>query len=118
MRTAALFAACALGLVMGVSPVIAAASGQSRDGHNRRVRVHNQTGWTITRFYAADARTHSWVQYPLGAPAMDPGRSWVLNIDDGSGACLYDLKAEFANGQNLVRPAVNVCVVADYYYLR
>lgn len=91
---------------------------QSRDGYNRRVRIHNQTGWTMVRFYASDVRTSSWEEDILGRQVLRSGSSIVMNIDDGSGACLYDFRAEFSNGQALERGRVNVCQIADYYYTR
>ena len=91
---------------------------QSRDGYNRRVRIHNQTGWTMLRFYASDVRTTSWEEDILGSDVLGAGRSLVINIDDGTGACLFDFKAEFTNGQELIRNNVNVCQIADYYYTR
>jgi ABC-type antimicrobial peptide transport system permease subunit len=54
----------------------------------------------------------------LGRDVLSAGRSIMMNIDDGSGACLYDFKAEFTNGQVLTRYNVNVCQIADYYYTR
>lgn len=91
---------------------------QSRDGLNRRVRIHNQTGWTMTHFYASDSRVNSWQEDMLGRSVLSAGRSVMMNIDDGSGACLYDFKARFTNGQELTRFGVNVCQIADYYYTR
>jgi len=91
---------------------------QSRDGQNRRVRIHNQTGWTMLRFYASDARKSDWEEDILGSDTLDSGQSWTVNIDDGSGACMYDFRAEFTNGQVLTRNGINVCQVADYYYTR
>jgi hypothetical protein len=91
---------------------------QSRDGYNRRVTIHNQTGWTMLRFYASDARTDSWEEDILGRDTLDTGRNWTVNIDDGSGACIYDFRAEFTNGQVLERRGINVCQIADYYYTR
>lgn len=90
----------------------------SRDGYNRRVRIHNQTGWTMLRFYASDSRKSSWEEDILGSSVLGNGRSVTINIDDGSGACVYDFKAEFTNGQVLTRMNVNVCQIADYYYTR
>ena len=95
-----------------------AATAQSRDGYNRQVRIHNQTGWTMTHFYASDSRVDSWQEDMLGSRVMGAGESWRMNIDDGSGACLYDFKARFSNGQELTRFGVNVCQIADYYYTR
>ncbi len=91
---------------------------QSRDGLNRRVRIHNQTGWTMTHFYASDSRVNSWQEDMLGRSVLSAGRSVMMNIDDGSGACMYDFKARFTNGQELTRFGVNVCQIADYYYTR
>ncbi|NBW10439.1 MAG: hypothetical protein EBR82_20655 [Caulobacteraceae bacterium] len=91
---------------------------QSRDGYNRRVTIHNQTGWTMLRFYASDARTDSWEEDILGSDTLASGRNWTVNIDDGSGACVYDFRAEFTNGQVLERRGINVCQIADYYYTR
>lgn len=91
---------------------------QSRDGQNRRVRVHNQTGWTMTHFYASDSRVDDWEEDMLGSGVLANGASVTMNIDDGSGACLYDFKARFTNGQELTRFRINVCEIADYYYTR
>ncbi len=105
-------------------PVVAAdkaavsAPVQSRDGLNRRVRIHNNTGWTMLRFYASDSRVTDWEEDMLGRGTLAAGSSIMMNIDDGSGACLYDFKAEFTNGQVLTRFRVNVCEIADYYYTR
>lgn len=91
---------------------------QSRDGYNRRVRIHNQTGWTMTHFYASDSRVDDWEEDMLGSSVLGSGSSVTMNIDDGSGACLYDFKARFTNGQELTRFRINVCEIADYYYTR
>jgi hypothetical protein len=91
---------------------------QSRDGQNRRVRVHNQTGWTMTHFFASDSRVDDWQEDMLGSGVLAAGASVTMNIDDGNGACLYDFKARFTNGQELTRFRINVCEIADYYYTR
>lgn len=96
----------------------AAGSVRSRDAHNRRVRVHNQTGWTMTRFYALAARSNAREANLLGVEALASGSSWALDLDDGSGACIFDFRAEFANSQTLIRQGVNVCQIADYYFTR
>ncbi len=99
-------------------PVRASGPIRSRDAHNRRVRVHNQTGWTMTRFYALSARTNAREANVLGVEALASGSSWALDLDDGSSACLFDFRAEFANSQTLIRHGVNVCQIADYYFTR
>lgn len=91
---------------------------QSRDGLNRQVRIHNQTGWTMLGLQAASAGSRDWSGDILDAPALPAGASGLVDIDDGRGACVYDLRARFANGQSLDRPRVNVCQIGDFYYTR
>ena len=123
-RAALIVAALGTASVATAEPVVAAgktaasAPAQSRDGLNRRVRIHNNTGWTMLRFYASDSRVTDWEEDMLGRGTLAAGNSIMMNIDDGSGACLYDFKAEFTNGQVLTRYNVNVCQIADYYYTR
>ncbi|CAN5118760.1 hypothetical protein BH09PSE1_BH09PSE1_04460 [soil metagenome] len=91
---------------------------QSRDGQNRRVRIHNQTGWTMVRFQVADAGSRVWRDDPPGFRPIATGASWVAAVDDGSGGCVYGFRAEFSNGQTLERTPINVCEIADYYFTR
>ena len=110
--------AAAAELVVAADKAAVSAPVQSRDGLNRRVRIHNNTGWTMLRFYASDSRVDSWQEDMLGRGTLAAGNSIMMNIDDGSGTCVYDFKAEFTNGQVLTRFNVNVCQIADYYYTR
>ncbi|WP_292095078.1 hypothetical protein [Brevundimonas sp.] len=91
---------------------------QSRDGYDRHVTIRNRTGWTMLRFYASDSRSGDWEEDILGDDVLEDGANIRINIDDGSGACLYDFKAEFTNGQELVRERINVCQVSEYSYTR
>lgn len=118
---AAVLIAAALGLA-GAAEVAAAGAGpitaQSRDGQNRRVRIHNQTGAVLQRLQAADVRTGEYGADLLRGVSVATGASAQVTIDDGQGGCLYDLRAELAGGQALVRENVNVCRIADYYLTR
>ena len=72
----------------------------------------------MLRFYASNVRTSDWEEDILGDDVLANSDSIVMNIDDGTGACLFDFKAEFTNGQSLIRNNINVCEIADYYYTR
>ena len=54
--SACLLAAPASGWAQSADPSRGATRGaqSSNDGQNRRVRIHNQTGWTIVSLYATD----------------------------------------------------------------
>ncbi len=109
----ALSAAFGLLLLCGLA---GATQMKSNDAQNRNVRVHNQTGWSMSHLYASAGG--AWSEDLLGVATLPPGRSVVVRLDDGSGGCSYTLRAEFDNGQTLRRESVNACQVADYYFTR
>ncbi|HEY0053698.1 MAG TPA: hypothetical protein VGB49_09820 [Caulobacteraceae bacterium] len=114
-RRTALAAALA---VMAFTPMASGALAQSGDGRDRRVNIHNETGYTIVRFYASNSGRNNWEEDILGSGVLPSGRSVRINIDDGSGACLYDFKAVFSDGDELVRYRINVCEISNYRYTR
>lgn len=89
---------------------------QSNDGQDRRVRIINATGVTMTHFYASNSGQDDWQEDILGQDVLSNGASVVINIDDGSGACLYDFKARFSDGDELERYRINVCQITEYRY--
>jgi hypothetical protein len=114
------FIAAAVAASLGAAGFTAPAGpgGQSRDGQNRRVRIHNQTGVVLQKLQAADVRTGDFGADLLGGTPVATGASVPVTIDDGQGGCLYDLRAELAGGQTLLRENINVCRIADYYLTR
>ena len=89
---------------------------QSNDGQDRRVVIINATGVTMTHFYASNSGEADWQEDILGQDVLPAGARVRINIDDGSGACLYDFKARFADGDELIRYRINVCQISEYRY--
>lgn len=83
---------------------------------DRRVRIINETRHIIVRFYASNVNATSWEEDILGQSVLKPGASVTINIDDGSGYCLFDFKAVFDDGDSLVRQRVDVCKISSYRY--
>lgn len=83
---------------------------------DRRVKIVNDTNHTMVRFYASRASTDSWEEDILGSSTLDPGEAVRINIDDGSGACLYDFKAVFSDDTKTIREDINVCEIGTYTY--
>jgi hypothetical protein len=98
-------AAVALGL--------AAAPANAQDRH---VQVINETSQGIVQFFASNVDRGTWEEDILGEAVLPVGQSVNINIDDGSGACLYDFKAVFEDGQELVRNGIDVCTTSTYTY--
>ena len=118
MLKAAVAMAVLVGAAAAAPPPVTAPTVQSRDGYDRHVTIKNRTGWTMLRFYASDSRKDDWEEDILGDDVLENGQNVRINIDDGSGACVYDFKAEFTNGQELTRSRINVCEIGEYSYTR
>jgi len=118
MLKAAVAAAVLVGAAAAAPSPATAPTVQSRDGYDRHVTIKNRTGWTMLRFYASDSRKDDWEEDILGDDVLENGQNVRINIDDGSGACIYDFKAEFTNGEELTRSRINVCEIGEYSYTR
>ena len=91
----------------------------SGDSYNRVVNVTNTTGMTMTHFYASNSNSRSWGPEQLGPTTVLPSGQYTrINFDDGTGACVFDFKARFNNGQELLKYGVNVCSISNYNYVR
>jgi hypothetical protein len=105
MRRFTLFASIAL-----------ACSGGMAQAADRHVDIVNKTGMTMTKFYASNTGADSWQEDILGRDTLDDGDTIAVNIDDGTGACKFDFKAEFENGRSLVRRSIDVCQLSSFTY--
>ncbi|PHQ97601.1 MAG: hypothetical protein COB40_03785 [Marinosulfonomonas sp.] len=76
---------------------------------NRVVQIGNTTGVTMTHFFASNTSRDSWEEDIFGSDVLPSGRSMNIDIDDGSGACMFDLKARFADGDEIIERGYNVC---------
>jgi hypothetical protein len=101
------FALAALGLAFSAAPSLA---------QDRNVRIHNDTGVTLYRFYSTNSGSDRWGNDVMGSSTLAPGASMRLNFDNKYGYCEFDFQAEFADGSVLRRDRVNVCEIGDYYY--
>ncbi len=83
---------------------------------DRHVRIINKTSYTMVRFYASRSSTTDWEEDILGDSVLKSGSSVRINIDDGTGACIFDFKAVFSNGNEATRSKINVCTIGEYTY--
>jgi uncharacterized protein (DUF2147 family) len=104
------FRAVLLGALALVASVSAAAA------LDRRVNIHNTSAYDIYYFYASNTGTDSWEEDILGNDILPAGRYVTINIDDGSGYCMYDFKAVFVDGEEVVSWNNNVCELTDFYF--
>ncbi len=100
-------AAAVLVTMLAVAPV------QSQ-AFDRQVDIVNNSPYTVTEFHASNVDRGRWEEDILGSSVLRPGRSVRVNVDDGTGHCLYDFQAVFTNGRALTRYGVNVCRISSW----
>ena len=83
---------------------------------NRVMDITNRTGVTMTHFYASSSYNNAWGPDQLGTSVLSSGRYMTINFDDGTNSCLYDFRAIFADGDELIANQVNVCVETGWIY--
>lgn len=88
----------------------------SADNLNRRVEIINNTGYTIVAFYGSHIDTNSWEENIFHGKVLPSGNSVVVNFDDGTGYCVFDLRAEFEDGDVLEDSRINVCEIGAFTY--
>lgn len=104
LSTGILFATIMLGLL---APDAALAQ-------DRRVRIVNASSVTVNSFYASNTQRSSWEEDILGNSVLAPGQSVMVNINDGSGACMFDFRAVLANGRKVESYGMNVCQISSW----
>ena len=94
----------------------AAGASHAASGENRHVNVVNHTRHTITHFYASNTGTNNWEEDILGRDELARGESIDIDVDDGTGACKFDFKAVFSDGEEVIKHNINVCEIEEYEY--
>lgn len=83
---------------------------------DRKVTIINDTGYDIVEFYGSQVDAQTWEEDILGSDVLSAGSSVDINFDDGTGYCMFDFRAVFEDGDELVRKGINVCEVGSYRY--
>ncbi|MGA0602947.1 hypothetical protein ACO2Q3_19715 [Caulobacter sp. KR2-114] len=100
---------------LAAGSLLAGATGAAAS-EDRHVRIINETDHTMVHFYASNVAAKSWEEDILGDSVLKPGDDVKINIDDGTGHCLYDFRAVFDDGKALEKHNINVCEISSYRY--
>jgi hypothetical protein len=100
------------------APTTAAASSapaaSASDEQDRHVVIMNLSSQTLRELYASPVTSDNWEEDLLGQSVLAAGESINANIDNGTGECMYDLKAVMSDDTEHVRNRVNVCEVSRW----
>ncbi len=88
--------------------------GLAQAAEDRRVEVVNASGRELREFYASNTQRSNWEEDILGRSTVPNGRSVVINIDDGTGACRFDILAVLDGGRRVEQRNVNVCEISTF----
>ena len=86
----------------------------SASAQDRRVRIINASNVTMNSFYASNTQRKNWEEDILGNSVLRPGQSAVININDGTGACMFDFRAVMVDGRKVESYGMNVCQISSW----
>lgn len=105
----------ALAAALLLAAVALPAAATSPDGRDRRVRITNETSFALVQFYGSRVSSESWEENMLKGKRLEAGESAIFNFNDGSGACLFDFKAVFSDGDTSTAAKIDVCKTEDFF---
>lgn len=103
-----------VGKVAVASALMCVAGLSQADNEDRRVKVINETSYTIIAFHGSNAGQDSWEEDILGDEVLRPGKSIMINFDDGSGYCKFDFLVRFEDGDQIEKRGIDVCKTSIY----
>jgi len=84
------------------------------DNFDRRVRVVNNSGQTISLLRGSPTSDQNWGQDRIPTMTLSAGQSTIVDFNDNNGECRYDLQATFADGSTREQRDVNICQVVEW----
>lgn len=97
-----LFAAAALSAAL-IAPT-ASAQTDSID-----FTLTNNTEHVLTHLYISLPSTNDWEEDIFGAQVLGSGETIEISIDDGLDECVYDIRADFSDGDSIQIGSVDFC---------
>ncbi|WP_415182804.1 hypothetical protein [Phaeovulum sp.] len=80
---------------------------------NRKVNVTNMTNYTIIEFYGSNSGSDSWEEDILGDEVLGPNDTVTINFDDASNYCIFDLRAVFEDGDEVIEEGFDACTTGE-----
>lgn len=109
-RSLALAAAATAAIGLAAAP----AAAQSADGQDRRILIQNCSGQNIVYVRGSPTTASSFGPDRIPNTILGNGQQTIVNFDNGSSACMWDLRATLADGRHVDRMNVNVCRVSRW----
>ena len=82
----------------------------------REMQIINQTGFEIVEFFSAHKDEADWGEEILQGDAIGGDAERLIDLEDGSGYCLYSFRAIFDDGEELISDDINICDLTMFTY--
>ncbi|WP_157072363.1 hypothetical protein [Brevundimonas bacteroides] len=92
--------------VLGMA-MLASSAGAQTDPIN--FTLTNDTEYTLTHLYISLPSTDEWEEDIFGDDVLAPGETFNISIDDGLDECVYDIRADFEDGDSIQIAEVDFC---------
>ena len=92
-----------------VEATAATATRGSRDGRDRRVAIHNHTAENFAEIRFSNTADRGYGPNRLGSGILQARHNRTFDMDDGTGACRFDVMVKTSGGRTYTRNDVNVC---------
>ena len=96
-----------------IALALAVAAAGTASAEERLLRVNNLADATIIRLYVSPSGAEDWGADVLASGMLEPGESMLLDYDDGSGTCVFDVKALYTTDEVSTLFGVNFCEIDD-----
>jgi hypothetical protein len=93
-----------------------ALSASSAFAEGREMRIVNQTGFEIVEFFSLHKGEVDWGEDQLMGSPIGGDDERLIDLDDGSGYCLFSFRVIFDDGEELVSEDINVCDLTTFTY--
>jgi hypothetical protein len=85
------------------------ATGPPVAAFDRHIQITNNTRMAIVEFYVAPVGTELWENDLLGDEILLPANSILVDVNDRTGYCRFDVKVIYDDGTGVIRHDVNIC---------
>ncbi|MGA7261610.1 MAG: hypothetical protein WBX30_12065 [Stellaceae bacterium] len=99
------------GSLLGILETV---TGSPASAFERRIELTNNTRMAIVEIQIAQIGTGRWERDLLGDDILLPAQSVLVDIDDGTGNCRFDIKTVFDDGTSSTRRDIDVCAVERF----
>ncbi|WP_136657272.1 hypothetical protein [Nitratireductor sp. XY-223] len=101
-------------LVAAAAAILAWATSASAE--DLTFKLINQSPSPITAFHVSSEDTSSWQRNLLAGGILDVDYEVDVIIADGLNTCIYDIRAEFEDGETLEDYGLDLCDLGSYIF--